>query len=291
MMNISPFVYNLYKVLDSPENTDVLAWGEHGESLLIISLNALSLPFLEHYFNLTDAGLFVKTLCAYGFCRQRSTTETIERYGKDVLEFKHRCFKRNRPDLLQNVKTKLNIKSALSGFSGNRHNSLDKTMALQNQIIKAIVSTSEHLQTILVKLAVLKQEWMRVRGIEQFKSPQAIVFENDVCNRISLISFLTKAGFDTYVAESGNDLVFRCERKKFEIIVMSFGILNILAVLRRVATVKGSATVVLTYNKCDAGGGNFDDFRKMGVDEVLVKPYVEEQLITIIKRQRSIGHA
>lgn len=284
-MSINPFVYNLYNVLSSPENTDMLAWGEHGETLLIISLDALSLPFLEHYFNLTNASLFVKALCAHGFCRQRSTPETIEKYGKEVLEFRHRYFRRNRPDLLQNIKTKLNIKSALSGFSGNRHSSMDKTMALQGQIIKAIAATSEQLQTILAKLAVLKQEWMRIRGMERFKSPQAIVFENDVCSRMSLISFLTKAGFETYVAESGNDLVFRCERKSFEIIVMSFGILNILAVLRRVAAVKGNATVVLTYSNCDACGGNFDDFRKMGVDEVLVKPYVEEQLITVLKRR------
>eukprot|EP00866_Antonospora_locustae_P001148 jgi/Antlo1/1148/850 len=284
IMKNNLFVYNLYDLLESPENTDIFAWGEDGESLLIINLNTLSPLFLKHYFNLADASLFVKTLCAHGFCRQKSTPKIIERYGNDILEFKHRYFKRNRPDLLQNIKPKLNLKSALVGFPGNRHNNLDKTMDLQSQIIKAIAATSENLQAILGKLSVLKQEWMRVRCLEQFKSPQAIVLENDVCSRMLLISFLTKAGFDTYVAESGNDLVFRCERKSFDIIVMSFGILNILAVLRRVVAVKRKATVVLTYSNCDAGGGNFDDFRKMGVDEVLVKPYVEEQLITVIKR-------
>ncbi|MCZ6913729.1 MAG: response regulator, partial [Rickettsia endosymbiont of Ixodes persulcatus] len=202
---------------------------------------------------------------------------------KGILEFRHRYFRKNRSDLLEKIQHKIGIKTKINEFMGPNYYNPNKIMCLQKQLIKSIASSSQQLQSLHEKTSMLKQMLLKKNGIKRFKNPKAILFEEDICSRIRLNTLLKKAGFDIYLAGSGNNLVFKCSKKNFELIILSSNMLNILAILKKAKSFKRRAAIILTYSY-NGIRSDLNDFKRMGVDEFLLKPYTEEHFISIIKK-------
>lgn len=275
-------IYDLYNALECPENASIMAWGEHGESFLMLHPACVARIVAKHRPKHHDTDSFVEALHRYGFRQRRCTDDVLRIHGEQVLELRHQCFRRGRADLLENIHGAAPARSSMNVFMSPKYYSSNKVMYLQQQLITTIVATSKNLQSLCERVSVLKQEVLKRNSLKRFKSPKVVVLEEDICTRISLTSFLKKAGFNVYIAESGNDVVFKCSQKRFELIILSHSLHSALSLLKRIAMVKRHATVVLTCSSSDVAC--IDDIKKTGVDEVLFKPYSEENIVSILRK-------
>lgn len=280
---VSPFIYSLYTALVQLESAPFLRWDDKGEAVIVVDPCSISKSFLEHYFKYDNVYMLIKELYKHGFIKQKGSLQLASECGKEAQVFKNRHFLRGRVDLLYKVEAKKDIREIADGFMGPKYYGPNKVMRHQEHFIKTLSSASKCFRLLCEQFAALKQEILRKNEIKRFKSPKAILFDEDICSRITMSSYLKKAGFITYLAESGNDVIFKCARKNFKLIVISIRMLNILAILKKLSSEKKQSNLILIYKseevRCD-----LEDFRRLGVDEFLPSPCTEEHFISTIRR-------
>lgn len=286
---ISPFIYNLYATLEQQKDSCFLLWDEKGEAIMIIDPESIDKAFLESHFRYECIDMLIKALYKHGFSKhKRGSSEATAKYGKEILLFKHRYFQYGRVDLLHKVETVLSIREMTGGFIGPEHYGPNIVMRHQENFIKTLVSASKYFQLLCEQATALKQEILKRNGIRRFKNPKVILFDEDVCSRITMTSYLKKAGFVTYLAESGNDVVFKCSRKNFRIIILSIHMPNIIAVLKKLCSEKKQVALLLTY-KNEELRYDLEEFRRLGVDEFVLSPCTEEHFMSVIRRTETGG--
>ncbi|XP_044268714.1 heat shock factor protein 2-like [Tribolium madens] len=97
---VSTFVLKLWKMLNHQEATNVMSWSKSGNSFIIQNQALFITKLLPLYFKHNNMGSFIRQLNLYDFhkiCVERSTE----------IEYQHKYFQKDRPDLLKNIRRKI----------------------------------------------------------------------------------------------------------------------------------------------------------------------------------------
>src|ERR1700722_18769289 len=87
------FVQTTFDMISDPDNYNIVAWDDIGDSVVIIDECQLS-RVLQTHFKHSNLSSFVRQLNLYGFRRRRNTLKKI---------FYHPFFRRGRPGPLVNI--------------------------------------------------------------------------------------------------------------------------------------------------------------------------------------------
>ncbi|OAD08416.1 heat shock factor-type transcription factor, partial [Mucor lusitanicus CBS 277.49] len=95
------------RMLENQAFKDVFCWDPSGTSFLVKDTNEFSKSILPKHFKHCNFASFVRQLNKYDFHKIRSNAdETNKLYGDQTWEFEHSHFRRDRKDLLEEIKRK-----------------------------------------------------------------------------------------------------------------------------------------------------------------------------------------
>ncbi|KAI0594207.1 HSF-type DNA-binding-domain-containing protein [Biscogniauxia sp. FL1348] len=105
--NSSDFVRKLYKMLEDPAYSEVVRWGDQGDSFVVLENEKFTKTILPKHFKHSNFASFVRQLNKYDFHKVRHTEENGQSpYGAGAWEFKHPEFRADRKDNLDNIRRK-----------------------------------------------------------------------------------------------------------------------------------------------------------------------------------------
>ncbi|KAI0154508.1 HSF-type DNA-binding-domain-containing protein [Xylariaceae sp. FL1272] len=105
--NSSDFVRKLYKMLEDPAYSEVVRWGDQGNSFVVLENEKFTKTILPKHFKHSNFASFVRQLNKYDFHKVRHTEENGQSpYGASAWEFKHPEFRADRKDNLDNIRRK-----------------------------------------------------------------------------------------------------------------------------------------------------------------------------------------
>lgn len=88
------FIQKVYDLVQDAETADTVSWEESGESFVIWRVGDFTEKVLPAYFKHSNMSSFVRQLNQYGF----------HKISHERWEFQHEFFRRDRPDLLSQIK-------------------------------------------------------------------------------------------------------------------------------------------------------------------------------------------
>ncbi|CAG8490322.1 6786_t:CDS:2 [Ambispora leptoticha] len=130
---VSVFVAKLYQLLDSDEYKEYLTWNDTGDVFVICNMDEFAANVLPKFFKHCKFTSFVRQLNIYGFYRVSDARKSKHVRSKHACVFSHPQFRRNRQDLLTNIKRKVSkpnkkrarpTESSSSSVVGNNNNSM-----------------------------------------------------------------------------------------------------------------------------------------------------------------------
>jgi len=105
--NSSDFVRKLYKMLEDPAYSEVVRWGDTGDSFVVLENEKFTKAILPKHFKHSNFASFVRQLNKYDFHKVRHNEENGQSpYGASAWEFKHPEFGADRKDNLDNIRRK-----------------------------------------------------------------------------------------------------------------------------------------------------------------------------------------
>lgn len=106
--NSSDFVRKLYKMLEDPSYSEIVRWGDEGDSFVVLECEKFTKTILPKHFKHSNFASFVRQLNKYDFHKVRQNNEETGQspYGPNAWEFKHPEFKANSKDSLDNIRRK-----------------------------------------------------------------------------------------------------------------------------------------------------------------------------------------
>ncbi|KAI1871570.1 uncharacterized protein JN550_004564 [Neoarthrinium moseri] len=105
--NSSDFVRKLYKMLEDPSYSEVVRWGDSGDSFVVLENERFTKTILPKHFKHSNFASFVRQLNKYDFHKVRQNEENGQSiYGQQAWEFKHPEFNRDAKNSLDNIRRK-----------------------------------------------------------------------------------------------------------------------------------------------------------------------------------------
>ncbi|KAH8668624.1 HSF-type DNA-binding-domain-containing protein [Xylariales sp. PMI_506] len=105
--NSSDFVRKLYKMLEDPSYSEVVRWGNDGDSFVVLENEKFTKTILPKHFKHSNFASFVRQLNKYDFHKVRQNEESGQSaYGASAWEFKHPDFNRDAKHTLDNIRRK-----------------------------------------------------------------------------------------------------------------------------------------------------------------------------------------
>ncbi|CAH1377288.1 unnamed protein product [Tenebrio molitor] len=98
--NVATFILKLWKMLKHEEAATIMLWNPSGKSFIIRDQVLFITKLLPMYFKHNNMGSFIRQLNLYDF-HKICMDKNLE------LEYQHKFFQRDRPDLLKYIKRKL----------------------------------------------------------------------------------------------------------------------------------------------------------------------------------------
>ncbi|KAL0939616.1 HSF-type DNA-binding protein [Colletotrichum truncatum] len=142
--NSSDFVRKLYKMLEDPAYSNIVRWGNEGDTFVILETDKFTNDILPKHFKHSNFSSFVRQLNKYDFHKLRRNDENNESpYGKQAWEFKHSAFRADRKDNLDNIRRKApahrKTQQTEDQFTTNQSiNLLQETLFAQQQQVQAL---------------------------------------------------------------------------------------------------------------------------------------------------------
>ncbi|KAI0017105.1 HSF-type DNA-binding-domain-containing protein [Xylariomycetidae sp. FL0641] len=143
--NSSDFVRKLYKMLEDPAYSEVVRWGDQGDSFVVLENENFTKTILPKHFKHSNFASFVRQLNKYDFHKVRQSEEHGQSpYGKSAWEFKHPEFRADRKDNLDNIRRKAPAPRKAQnneeqiGVQNQQVIVLSETMAAQQQQVQQL---------------------------------------------------------------------------------------------------------------------------------------------------------
>ncbi|KAK8125819.1 uncharacterized protein PG998_001578, partial [Apiospora kogelbergensis] len=142
--NSSDFVRKLYKMLEDPNYSEVVRWGDGGDSFVVLENEKFTKTILPKHFKHSNFASFVRQLNKYDFHKVRQSEENGQSpYGKEAWEFKHPAFRADAKNNLDNIRRKAPAPRKNQAnddqFSSNTQiAALSETLAATQQQVQAL---------------------------------------------------------------------------------------------------------------------------------------------------------
>ncbi|KAI8370020.1 HSF-type DNA-binding-domain-containing protein [Blakeslea trispora] len=104
--SVPEFIQKLFRMLENEGFKDTFCWSEEGTTFIVKDTNEFSKSILPRHFKHCNFASFVRQLNKYDFHKVRNNEDKPKPYGDQAWEFKHPKFKKDRKDLLADIKRK-----------------------------------------------------------------------------------------------------------------------------------------------------------------------------------------
>uniref|UniRef100_K7DYU1 HSF-type DNA-binding domain-containing protein n=1 Tax=Monodelphis domestica TaxID=13616 RepID=K7DYU1_MONDO len=105
---VSGFLAKLWALVDDSSTDDVIGWSRNGQSFSILDEQKFAKELLPKYFKHNNLSSFVRQLNMYGFHKVVAVDSGVAAPEKTMtIEFQHSFFKQGEPNLLENIKRKV----------------------------------------------------------------------------------------------------------------------------------------------------------------------------------------
>ncbi|SDA06610.1 BZ3501_MvSof-1269-A2-R1_Chr4-2g06656 [Microbotryum saponariae] len=145
----SEFVKKLYRMLEDPSFSDIVAWGYAGDSFIVKDMHKFTNDILPMHFKHSNFASFVRQLNKYQYRKVPRNNEDGQ-HGEHTWEFKHPDFRAGMKDYLDFIKVSLLLARSARFPRTDRDNPLRppptaqrKAPAVRRGAGAAVASTSE----------------------------------------------------------------------------------------------------------------------------------------------------
>ncbi|KAI9253146.1 hypothetical protein BY458DRAFT_493256 [Sporodiniella umbellata] len=112
--NIPDFIHKLYSMLENPVFIDTVRWDSSGAGFVIRDANDFTKTILPQHFKHCNFASFVRQLNKYDFHKIRNNKQD------QTWQFKHEHFRKDRKDLLEEIKRKITVKPKEDRFAAEK---------------------------------------------------------------------------------------------------------------------------------------------------------------------------
>ncbi|KAF9888349.1 kinase-regulated stress-responsive transcription factor skn7 [Aspergillus nanangensis] len=165
--NSSDFVRKLYKMLEDPSYSEIVRWGDEGDSFVVLECEKFTKTILPKHFKHSNFASFVRQLNKYDFHKVRQNNEENGQspYGQNAWEFKHPEFRANSKESLDNIRRK--APAPRKQTQSNEDSVPTQQIDLLNQQVLAQQQQIQHISDRYAQLSVdhqlMLQEVLRVQ--------------------------------------------------------------------------------------------------------------------------------
>ena len=114
-----------------------------------------------------------------------------------------------------------------------------------------------------------------------------LVYEENHNIKMFMTTILQKVGFTVYFANTPYDINVYVQNKNFDLIIISISFRNYFSVINSIR--KNEANAIMFLTGTIGGKEEASELKKIGVDEILPKPFSEEILYNVIKKYNLVG--
>ncbi|KAJ8655366.1 hypothetical protein O0I10_008858 [Lichtheimia ornata] len=104
--SVPEFIQKLFRMLENKAFRDTFCWGPDGTTFIVKDTNEFSKTILPKHFKHCNFASFVRQLNKYDFHKVRNADDGHKPYGDQAWEFVHPKFRRDRKDLLEEIRRK-----------------------------------------------------------------------------------------------------------------------------------------------------------------------------------------
>ena len=280
--NLPQFIAKLYAILSDPRYHNYIQWGYDGLSFVIIDPAEFSSSVLSEHFKHNNLNSFVRQLNKYDFHKVKSEEMSKKKYGPGMWEFAHKNFRRDRLDLIARISRKPNAHERGAAQNGDGYNADGNgyhNSMFYNYVTSTMSSITKYFELISADLKLIRRS---LGGQGNADSRHVLVAEDNAACAKYASSIFKRNHFIAVSAESVNELHYLLANTKFEMILISAGIPDIVDILANIRAKSPAVPIVLTVDK-----GEAETFQSIGADKILVKPYLYEELVSIIKQRHA----
>lgn len=173
--NVPGFLIKTFSLISDPDHKDICGWNEAGDTLIIKQVDQFPVKILPKYFKHSNLPSFIRQLNMYGF---HKTSVDSSRH-----EFRHEYFRRDRKDLLVNIRRKVTVSSTAivshQGKDGGKMKEVENAVA--NLAHQQMIQHREQTDTLLYELRKLRQRSDNMeKRLEKLESENSLIRMDNV---------------------------------------------------------------------------------------------------------------
>ncbi|XP_048338887.1 heat shock factor protein 3-like [Sphaerodactylus townsendi] len=162
------FLAKLWALVEDPGTDDVVSWSRNGQNFSILDEQRFAKELLPKYFKHNNLSSFIRQLNIYGFRKVVALENGMMTSAKNsAIEFQHPFFKREKFNLLANIKRKV---------SAVRAEELNNCPEDLQKVLSEVQEMREQQSNMDLKLANMRREnkalWKEVVSLRQKHSQQ-----------------------------------------------------------------------------------------------------------------------
>lgn len=266
------FITKLYQILETPRLASIIAWSPNGDSFIIFDPMEFSAHVLAAHFKHNNISSFVRQLNKYGFRKLRSETAgTATRAGTSAgaWEFVHKNFRRGREDLLGSITRRTRSTERVGAGEANPEMLY---ACLQN----AVVGISRYFETIMEGLQAIRQHICERGG-----ALHVLVAESSAQSAAFAAHILQQRGCQVITAASMHEVLSLLNTKSFDLLLFSAALPHVGQLLQRARQANAHAMLAVVADEMVP----IEEWPMLfpGADRVLLKSYIQEQLLSILE--------
>ncbi|KAI8070871.1 HSF-type DNA-binding-domain-containing protein [Gongronella butleri] len=173
--NVSSFIQKLYNMLQQDRNSDLISWNQEGNTFYVYNARRFAQEILPVQFKHSNFSSFVRLLNMYGFHKINKSARGQRNSEKEVWEFSHTKFQRDRPDMLKDIRRKAldseimrretdDLQSSVSGLQMSHGDLVQQIHSLQDTV-RQLMMTIEGMQRIQTAQQMQIQQMADQQGI------------------------------------------------------------------------------------------------------------------------------
>ncbi|CAG9855498.1 unnamed protein product [Phyllotreta striolata] len=164
MSNIPAFLGKLWKMVNDPNTDHLICWSQAGNSFIIQNQAQFWYELLPLYYKHNNMSSFVRQLNMYGFHKISTIENGTMDADKDEIQFFHKYFQKDQPELLRNIKRKVTVAKSESNIQNVlKFDDLSKVFTDVKQLYGRQSNVDSQLSAMKQENAVLWRELAMLR--------------------------------------------------------------------------------------------------------------------------------